>query len=312
MRRTSAELDTLAQELGINVALESKGDPKVVMAALEGRSKRMGVSAHLGGWMHGRHQGDRRACDRQGQAAARHGRRSQRAECARASRVALGEGAAGVGDFFLAVYKAGHQTVVDYDRVARRDGSRHGEEPAGVRARHVARDVGARERHAEDASRPDSRRRSARRRDARADRRGDPAPGAGETGASAQAARHRHSDVFGAQHDPARQLHARADGEIHRRVRTDLQQRSGAAEISEDQGVRRGVLQQRLRHGAQRSGCARRHPPLRARRGRHRRQSRRDLRESQLAGIRRHDGRLGGRSIASRSRCSRSTTRAAR
>ena len=45
-----AELDKLAEEFEINVALESKGDPKTVMAALEGRGKRMGVSAHLGGW----------------------------------------------------------------------------------------------------------------------------------------------------------------------------------------------------------------------------------------------------------------------
>ena len=43
-----AELDKLAEEFEINVALESKGDPKTVMAALEGRGKRMGVSAHLG------------------------------------------------------------------------------------------------------------------------------------------------------------------------------------------------------------------------------------------------------------------------
>ena len=45
-----AEIDKLAEEFEINVALESKADPKTVMAALEGRGKRMGVSAHLGGW----------------------------------------------------------------------------------------------------------------------------------------------------------------------------------------------------------------------------------------------------------------------
>src|SRR5688500_15363448 len=45
-----AELDKLAEEFGINVALESKGDPKTVMAALDGSGKRMGVSAHLGAW----------------------------------------------------------------------------------------------------------------------------------------------------------------------------------------------------------------------------------------------------------------------
>src|SRR3989442_2327806 len=46
-----ADLDTLAQEFAINVAIESRTDPKAVMNALEGRSKRLGVAADLGGWM---------------------------------------------------------------------------------------------------------------------------------------------------------------------------------------------------------------------------------------------------------------------
>ncbi len=46
-----AELDTLAEEFGINVALESRKDPKAVMAALDGRGKRMGVAADLDAWM---------------------------------------------------------------------------------------------------------------------------------------------------------------------------------------------------------------------------------------------------------------------
>ena len=50
MQRIRPSSTTLAEEFGINVALESKGDPKTVMVALEGRGKRMGVSAHLGGW----------------------------------------------------------------------------------------------------------------------------------------------------------------------------------------------------------------------------------------------------------------------
>ncbi len=101
-----AELDTLAEELDMNVALESKGDPKVVMAALEGRSKRMGVSAHLGGWaMAGIKAIDGLSIVKDKLLHITAADRS--ALNARARAVALGEGAAGVGDFFLAVYKAG-------------------------------------------------------------------------------------------------------------------------------------------------------------------------------------------------------------
>jgi type 1 glutamine amidotransferase len=101
-----AELDKLAEEFGIDVALESKGDPKTVMAALEGRGKRMGVSAHLGGWA----QAGVRAVD--GLAIVKgkllHVTAADRSALnARARAVALGDGAAGIGDFFLAVYKAG-------------------------------------------------------------------------------------------------------------------------------------------------------------------------------------------------------------
>ena len=101
-----AELDKLAEEFEINVALESKGDPKAVMAALEGRGKRMGVSAHLGGWA----QAGVKAVD--GLAVVKgkllHVTAADRSALnARARVVALGDGAAGVGDFFLAAYKAG-------------------------------------------------------------------------------------------------------------------------------------------------------------------------------------------------------------
>ena len=97
-----AELDKLAEEFEINVALESKGDPKSVMTALEGRGKRMGVSAHLGAWAQaGVKPVDALAIVKDKllhvTAADRKGSRV----------VALGEGAAGLGDFFLAVYKAG-------------------------------------------------------------------------------------------------------------------------------------------------------------------------------------------------------------
>src|SRR5688572_8309033 len=101
-----AELDTLAEEFGINVALESKGDPKTVMAALDGRGKRMGVSAHLGAWA----QAGVKAVDGLPLVKGKllHVTASDRSALnARARAVPLGDGVAGLGDFFLAAYKAG-------------------------------------------------------------------------------------------------------------------------------------------------------------------------------------------------------------
>ena len=101
-----AELDTLAEEFGINVALESKSDPKTVMAALEGRGKRMGVSAHLGAWA----QAGIKAVDGLAIVKGRllHVTASDRSALgARGRVVPLGDGAAGLGEFFLAVYTAG-------------------------------------------------------------------------------------------------------------------------------------------------------------------------------------------------------------
>src|SRR5438046_3351161 len=43
-----ADLDTLANEFGINVAIEIRNDPKSLLSALDGRSKRIGVSVDLG------------------------------------------------------------------------------------------------------------------------------------------------------------------------------------------------------------------------------------------------------------------------
>jgi uncharacterized protein len=101
-----AEIDKLAEEFEINVALESKIDPKAVMAALEGRGKRMGVSAQLGGWA----QAGVKAVD--GLAVVKgkllHVTAADRSALnARARVVPLGDGVAGLGDFFLAAYKAG-------------------------------------------------------------------------------------------------------------------------------------------------------------------------------------------------------------
>jgi type 1 glutamine amidotransferase len=45
------EIDALAQASGINVAIESRQDPKPVMALLDGRSKHMGLAADLTSWV---------------------------------------------------------------------------------------------------------------------------------------------------------------------------------------------------------------------------------------------------------------------
>ena len=101
-----AELDKLAEEFEINVALESKGDPKTVMAALEGRGKRMGVSAHLGGWA----QAGIKAVD--GLAIVKgkllHVTAADRSALnARGRVVRAWRRRRGVGDFFLAVVQSG-------------------------------------------------------------------------------------------------------------------------------------------------------------------------------------------------------------
>ena len=45
------ELDRLATEIGVNLAIETRKDPKGTIGALEGRSKRIGVSADVDAWM---------------------------------------------------------------------------------------------------------------------------------------------------------------------------------------------------------------------------------------------------------------------
>ncbi len=101
-----AELDTLADEFEINVAFESKGDPKAVIAALDGRGKRMGVSANLGAWS----EAGVKPVD--GLAAVK-GKLlhvtlgDRRAPGARGRVVSLGEGSSGISDFLLAAYRAG-------------------------------------------------------------------------------------------------------------------------------------------------------------------------------------------------------------
>ena len=101
-----AGIDALAQELAVPVALDSRSDPKTAMAALQGRSDRIGIAADLGGWM----QAGVKPVD--GLAAVKgkllHIRVSDRNALGPKGRpVPLGEGAGSLSEFFLAVYKAG-------------------------------------------------------------------------------------------------------------------------------------------------------------------------------------------------------------
>jgi type 1 glutamine amidotransferase len=101
-----AELETLAEEFQINVALESTGDVKTVLAALNGRGNRMGVSANLGAWA----QAGVKPVDALANVKGRlfHATLGDRSALgARGRIVPLGEGAAGVSDFLLAAYNAG-------------------------------------------------------------------------------------------------------------------------------------------------------------------------------------------------------------
>ncbi len=105
-----ADLDKVAEEFGINVALESRTNPKALMATLASHSHRIGISANLDGWMasgvkpvdglpltRGRLMyitaADRNSLNTGGK------------------RVELGAGAGNLGDFFLAAYKSGLKPV---------------------------------------------------------------------------------------------------------------------------------------------------------------------------------------------------------
>jgi type 1 glutamine amidotransferase/sugar phosphate isomerase/epimerase len=101
-----AEIDKLAEELGINVAVESRRDPKSVVAALAGLGKRMGVAADLGGWMHQNIKPvDGLAIVKDRLMAVSVIDRSALGPKGRD--VALGSGAAGLPGFFLALFRAG-------------------------------------------------------------------------------------------------------------------------------------------------------------------------------------------------------------
>lgn len=101
-----ANLDTLAEEFSINVAVESRKDPTATMSALDGRGRRMGVAADLGAWM----QAGVKPSD--GLAAVKDKLLivsvSDRSALGAAGRtVPLGSGVARLADFFLAAYRAG-------------------------------------------------------------------------------------------------------------------------------------------------------------------------------------------------------------
>ena len=101
-----ADLDKLAEEFGVNVAVESKGDPKMAMRSVEGRGKRIGIAADLGGWM----QAGIRPVD--GLPVVKDRLMlvtvSDRSALGAGGRdVALGSGVGGLGDFFLAAWRAG-------------------------------------------------------------------------------------------------------------------------------------------------------------------------------------------------------------
>jgi type 1 glutamine amidotransferase len=100
------EVEMLAEEFGINVALESRTDPKATMHALEGRGKRLGIGADLGGWL----QAGVRPVDGLGVVRDRLLLVSvaDRSTLGSGGRdVTLGSGAGALGDFFLAAFRAG-------------------------------------------------------------------------------------------------------------------------------------------------------------------------------------------------------------
>jgi type 1 glutamine amidotransferase/sugar phosphate isomerase/epimerase len=100
------ELDKLAEEFAINVAVESKGDPKVVMRAVEGRGKRIGVAADLGAWMQaGVKPVDGLAIVKERLLLVSVADRS--ALGAGGRDVPLGTGVGGLGDFFLSAWRGG-------------------------------------------------------------------------------------------------------------------------------------------------------------------------------------------------------------
>jgi len=101
-----AGLEKLADETGINVALESKGNLAALMKSLDGRSAKLGVALDLGALIEsGIKPGDALSTVKGKLLLVRAGDRS--AIGAKGRVVPLGDGVGGIGEFFLAAYTAG-------------------------------------------------------------------------------------------------------------------------------------------------------------------------------------------------------------
>jgi type 1 glutamine amidotransferase/sugar phosphate isomerase/epimerase len=101
-----ADIDALAAEFGISVALESRGDPRPLVASLDGRSARIGIAADLRGWMQsGVTPVDAIPAVKDRLQLILAGDRSAIGPSGRTT--PLGDGAGNLGAFFLALYRAG-------------------------------------------------------------------------------------------------------------------------------------------------------------------------------------------------------------
>jgi type 1 glutamine amidotransferase len=104
-----ADLDKLAEEFGVNVALESKSDPKPLMATLASHSNRIGLAANLDGWVASSVKPVEGLPLTRGRLM--YITAADRSSLGGGKKVELGAGAAGLGDFFLAAYKSGLRPV---------------------------------------------------------------------------------------------------------------------------------------------------------------------------------------------------------
>ncbi len=106
----AADLDALAQEFGIGVALDDRGAPRTALRALDGRSAKMGVAADLGVWMQkGVKPVDGLALVKDRLLLVRASDRSALGSAGRP--VTPGDGAGALGEFFLAAFRAGVKSL---------------------------------------------------------------------------------------------------------------------------------------------------------------------------------------------------------
>jgi type 1 glutamine amidotransferase/sugar phosphate isomerase/epimerase len=103
---TVPELETLAREFAINVALESRSDPKLLVGALAGRDPRLGLAADIGAWLEqGVKPVEALRTVKERLLLVRVSDRGTLGSKGRA--VPLGEGVGGIAGFFLSAYDAG-------------------------------------------------------------------------------------------------------------------------------------------------------------------------------------------------------------